>query len=118
MLSASSADSERKRNDWSDILGILSEHEKRGTALTIEQIKKAFSDLYGDWNLLPESTRIFIENVMRNGSFENQYKEVIQHEQEANSLLTNFDQKYPGAINSSNADEIIGLLRKKQNQRF
>ena len=36
------------KSDLSDVLGILAEHEKRGTPITMEQIRKAVTDLYGD----------------------------------------------------------------------
>ena len=39
------------KSDLSDILGILSEHQKRGTPISMEQIRKAVSDLYGAWGI-------------------------------------------------------------------
>ncbi len=105
------------KNDLSDILGILSEHEKRNIPLSLETIKNAFTDLYGDWEQLSPQSSLYITNVMRNGNFSEQYKATIQGEQEANDLLTDFEAQYPGAANSANVDEILALLRKKNSEK-
>ena len=101
------------KNDLSDILGILAEHEKRRDPLTMIRIRNAFNDLYGDWEMLPESSRLFIENAMNSGHFEELYEETITEEQNNNDLLTNFEQAYPGTANISNVNEIISELRKR-----
>lgn len=101
------------KNDLSDILGILAEHEKRGIPLNLDQIKKAFIDLYGNWDLISDSSRTFVENILKNGNFEEQYKEVVREELDNNILLTEFENNYPGAVKTANADDIISLLRKK-----
>ena len=101
------------KNDLSDILGILAEHEKKGMPLTMDQIQKAYEDLYGDWDQLPENAGKFIENVMRNGHYEEYYSEIVSGENETNELLMQFENKYPGAVNGSNIDEILSSLRRK-----
>lgn len=102
------------KNDLSDILGILAEHEKRNAPLNMEQIRSAFTDLYGDWDQIPDNSRIFIENAMKNGSFTKQYAETIINEKETNRLLYGFEEKYPGSVNSANIDEILSMLRSKR----
>ena len=101
------------KNDLSDILGILAEHEKRNDPLTMNRIKNAYNDLYGDWDTLPDGSRVFIENVMRSGNFEKLYEETVSDEKKNNDLLTRFEQSYPGTANISNVNEIISELRKK-----
>ena len=77
----------------------------------MEQVRKAFEDLYGDWSLLSENARVFIEAAMENGNFAEQYAETMKDERETNRLLSNFEQQYPNTVNSSNVDEILSLLR-------
>ena len=101
------------KNDLSDILGILAEHEKRNDPLTMIRIRKAYNNLYGDWEMLSESSRHFIENAMQSGHFEDLYEETIADEQKNNDLLINFEQTYPGTANISNVNEIISELRKR-----
>lgn len=38
------------KNDLSDVIGILAEHQKRGTPLTLDRINTAVNDLYGGWD--------------------------------------------------------------------
>jgi hypothetical protein len=99
------------KNDLSDILGILAEHEKRNDPLNLEQIKEAFNDLYGSWDLISDNSRIFIENVMINGNFEDQYKKVVLEEHENDILLTNFELNYPNTVKTANVDDILSLIK-------
>ena len=101
------------KSDLSDILGILAEHEKRGTPISMEQIRRAVINLYGSWETLPESSQVFIENVMENGRFEELYEQVANGEKETKDLLVQFEQDYPGVTKASNVDEIAGNLQKK-----
>ena len=45
------------KNDLSDIIGILAEHDKRNQPITLELINKAVADLYGGWANFPEDSR-------------------------------------------------------------
>ena len=81
--------------------------------LTISQIRQAVSNLYGDWLALPKESQIFIESVMQNGQFQKLYAEILNNEQTARELLIHFHQDYPKAINASNADDILRLLKNK-----
>lgn len=102
------------KNDYSDILGILAEHEKKGNDITKSQIEKAVENLYGKWKLLPEASRIFIDNVMQNGEFEKMYAEVIANEKQAKQMLVSFENDYPGITNKDNVDHILENLRKRK----
>lgn len=102
------------KNDFSDVLGILAEHEKQGEPITIERIETAVKNLYGDWLSLPESSRKFIQDAMANGSFTELYAEVAAGERAARSELIEFEEKYPGAANERNINEIIASLKCKR----
>ena len=101
------------KSDLSDILGILAEHEKRGTPISMEQIRKAVFDLYGGWEKLPESSQAFIENVMEDGRFEELYEQTASGEKEVGALLVQFEQNYPNVVTGKNVNEIAGNLQKK-----
>lgn len=104
------------KNDLSDILGILAEHEKRHAPLSLDRIKKAYTDLYGAWEQISDKPRVFIEKAMENGNFEQQYAETRKDEQTADRLLTGFEHNYPGTVNSANVEDIISLLQRIKNQ--
>ena len=104
------------KNDLSDVLGILSEHEKRGTPITMEQIRKAVTNLYGSWNTLPESSREFIENAMKNGHFKTLYDQTVSNEKETKAHLIKFETQYPGILKNDNVEQITKKLQKKAEQ--
>lgn len=101
------------KSDLSDVLGVLAEHEKRGAPITMEQIRKAVTDLYGGWDALPESSKAFIENVMNDGRFEALYEQAADGEKEVGALLVQFGQDYPDVLTGKNADGIAENLQKK-----
>ena len=101
------------KSDLSDVLGILAEHEKTGNPITMEQIRKAVADLYGDWNSLSDSSQTFIRNVMMRGQFEKLYEQVAQGEKETKRLMIRFEKDYPGVMKSSNVNGIVMTLQKK-----
>ena len=101
------------KSDLSDILGVLAEHEKRGTPISMDQIRKAVIDLYGGWESLPETSQAFIENVMEDGRFEDLYEQTASGEKEVGALLVQFEQNYPNVVTGKNVNEIAGNLQKK-----
>ena len=104
------------KSDLSDVIGILFDHEKRGTPITLEQIRKAVDDLYGSWNALPEESQAFIENVMNSDQLAQLYEQTATGEKETKELLIQFEQEYPGITKESNVDAIAGTLQKKTNR--
>ena len=102
------------KNDLSDVLGILAEHEKREDPITMERIETAVRNLYGDWASLPENSRQFIKNAMGNGNFAELYAEVMESERETKSELIEFVGKYPKAANESNINEVIASLKRRK----
>ncbi len=101
------------KSDLSDVLGILAEHQRQGTPLSMERIQKAVADLYGDFAALPEPSRRFIINVMENGDFETLYAQIIRGEQETKDLLLEFEKNYPQTIRPENVDTIAENLQQK-----
>ena len=101
------------KSDLSDILGVLAEHEKRGMPISMKQIRKAVTDLYGGWESLPETSQAFIENVMEDGRFEELYEQTVSGEKEVGALLVQFEQNYPNVVTGKNVNEIAGNLQKK-----
>lgn len=104
------------KSDLSDVLGILAEHEKNGTPITLDRIRKAVSDLYGDWDSLPETSQNFITNAMQNGHFSELYAQTVKGEKETKNLLLHFEQDYPGLTKEANVNEIAENLRRKTNR--
>ncbi len=102
------------KNDRSDVLGILSEHKKADKPITMESIRKAVCDLYGDWSVLSEDARNFIENAMLDGRFDLLYDQVKDREQIIRGALISIEQQYPGTVKESNMEDIIQRLQDQQ----
>ena len=101
------------KKDLSDIIGILAEHEKRDTPLTMTDIDKAVINLYGSWDEIPANSKTFIEDTMKRGNYEQVYDIVSAEEKHSKELLVKFEQDYPGIVNTENVNDILRNLKKK-----
>lgn len=104
------------KNDLSDIIGILAEHEKQGSPITIEMVNKAVVDLYGGWEDFPPDSKSFIEDAMVNGNFDEIYTSVKTEEIESKDLLQEFEKDYPKVAKESNVNDIIANLKNRKKQ--
>ena len=86
------------KNDLSDVIGILAEHEKKGEPITFEKIETAVTNLYGAWDDFPEDSKPFIEDALKNGDFENIYKSVKKDEVESKDILIDFSGAIVGCL--------------------
>ena len=105
------------KNDLSDILGILAEHEKRECPITKEAISKAVNDLYGGWREIDEKSVVFINAVFDNQNFGEMYDAIRENEQNARSVLIAFRDKYPGVLDEKNIGSIIENAGKKSESK-
>lgn len=103
------------KNDLSDILGILAEHEKQGNPITLKQIDTAVQNLYGSWECIPDDSQIYIKNVLQNGNYEHFYHQVSEEEQLAKNILIDFELQYPRTLNTDNINNILKNLKARRN---
>lgn len=104
------------KNDLSDIIGILIEHEKSGTPITLEKVDKAVTDLYGSWDDFPSDSRNFIMQALKAENYEELYSSIILQEQSSRNALLKFNNDYPDVMNETNVNEILNILKKKKKQ--
>ncbi len=104
------------KNDLSDVIGILAEHEKRGMPISLEKIDLAVTNLYGSWEGFPEDSKPFIEDALKNGDFENVYTSVKNDEIESKDILIGFEKDYPTIAKESNINDILKALKAKRNK--
>ena len=103
------------KNDLSDIIGILAEHEKRGDGITVERIDKAVENLYGSWDGFPDGAREFITKTIHSGNYEGVYDLVRKNEKDAREQLIEFRENYPGVLKGENVNDVLqGLRARKQ----
>lgn len=101
------------RNDRSDIVGILAEHEKNGGKLTLERIEKAYEDLYGK-EPMSEDAHAFIAAFIGSPNLDKAYQELFKTEGETLELLSEFEKEHTGELNESNIEFIVTSLREKK----
>ena len=102
------------KKDMSDVVGILDEHDKRGNPISMEQIRTAVINLYGDWDMLPDISKEFIADVMRDGDYPELYSQALQNEEGSKDLLVHFQERYPGVTTQDNVNDILRTLKQKQ----
>lgn len=100
--------------DRSDIIGILSEQQKRGDPLTIDRIKKAVEDFYGSYDSITKEMRDFVEQAVSNGGYEEIYERVRQLETENKAILLDYQDIKPGIVTNDNANDIIESLKRRK----
>ena len=104
----------RYKNDLSDIIGILYEHQKRGMPLSMEDISHAVIQLYGGWDDISEDIRTFINNAVKADDYKKIYAESVAEERQERDTLIGFEKDYPGKATESNIEDILAMLKKKK----
>lgn len=102
------------KNDLSDIIGILAEHEHRNEPITLEAIDMAVNKLYNGWDNIPADSKTFIENAINNKEYQQIYEIIKNEEKIAKDTLIQFEQEYPNVANQSNVNDILKTLKSKQ----
>lgn len=104
------------KNDLSDIIGILAEHEKAAAPITMAAIDKAVRKLYGGWTDFPSDSKTFIEDAVSAGDFEKIYAALRKDELLSRDMLISFEKAYPAVVTESNIDEILLALKTSKKE--
>ena len=102
------------KNDLSDIVGILWEHQKNSEPLFREAVEKAFGLLYGEDTVIPETSRILLDAVFTDGNYEALYQSTRENEFESKGLLLEFKREYSNTLKEENIDGIIEQMKRKR----
>ena len=101
------------KNDLSDVIGILKYHRDSGMPITLDQIKKAVIELYGDWSALPQSSVEFIEQTITKENYDDVFNQTRSDETANKTILQSFETDYPGVLTESNLDDILRRAAQK-----
>ena len=105
------------KNDLSDIIGILAEHEMRNSPISYEQIHQAVVNLYGSWADIPDHAKEFIQDALSNGNYNDIYASVSDEERRSKNILVDFQKEYPGVTTESNVNDILRTLKEKKSKQ-
>ena len=99
------------KNDLSDIVGILIEHQKNGIPITFEQIDKAIIKLYGNWAQIKEDVRNYVENLFLYENLYVAYNAIREEEKHSKTILTQFQEQYSDVLCEDNLQHILKQLK-------
>lgn len=100
------------KNDLSDIIGILREHQNNGKTLGREHIDRAVCSLYGNWKDIPDDSRSFIDSVLEHGDYEILFQQYQDTERQVREVLLDLPENDKSMLNENNIAEIIEKARK------
>ena len=102
------------KNDLSDIIGILAEHQKRGTPLALGKIQNAVCQLYGDWNAVSLEAQTFLDRALAHEDLAALYQSCRQAETESKTILQPFESRYPGVLEEASVEEVLRRAKQKK----
>ncbi len=106
------------KNDLSDVVGILAEHEQNGNPIGYEQIDTAVKNLYGGWEAFSQDAISFLQDVLKDNRYLTIYDSIRQSEMQAKEILLDFQQAYPGVMKEDNVDSILENKAKTGSKTF
>ena len=83
------------KNDLSDIVGIIGEHQRKGSPLTFEQIDHAVRELYGSWDRISADTVDLVKSALDMPDASILYEKYRTSESEAEAILLDFQENQP-----------------------
>lgn len=101
------------KNDFSDIIGILCEHEKNGNPINLDDIVQAVEKLYSSWENLSKDSQNFILDAMKDKKYLDIHSKIREDEVQNKSIMIDFDEKYPNTLNESNLEDILKALKQR-----
>ena len=105
------------KNDLSDIIGIIAEHQQRQLPLTWEMVERAMLELYGSWERVAPETVQLVRNALTLPDAGVLYDKYRVEELATKDFLTDFEQKYPKVANQDNIASILAQAKKKRTQQ-
>jgi hypothetical protein len=102
------------KNDLSDVIGILLEHQKNGKPIDKAKIDLAVRDFYGGWDNVPEDSKKFIAGVIQNGDYETLYQKCQSEEMTNRATLLEVEKRCPGIANEDDIEKILNAARARK----
>lgn len=107
------------KHDLSDVIGIIAGEKEKGNNITLEKIKLAVKNLYDDYEKIPETSRVFIENILNriDSGDETVYDEFVNREKKNKETLLDFERKYPNVPTGDNLADVLFAAEKKKSEQ-
>lgn len=109
------------KHDLSDVIGIIAGEKEKGNNITLEKIKRAVENLYDDYGKIPETSRAFIEDILKRMDLDSGdkflYDEFVNREKKNKETLLDFERKYPNVLTGDNLADILSTAEKKKSEQ-
>ena len=105
------------KNDLSDIVGIIGEHQRRNTPLTFDMIDCAVQELYGSWERISEDTKALVKAALENPNASELYRQYRASEVEAEAILLDFQQEHPNQVRETDIASVLEVARAKKKKQ-
>ncbi|MCD8076889.1 MAG: DUF6036 family nucleotidyltransferase [Lachnospiraceae bacterium] len=101
------------KNDLSDVVGILSEHEAMGKSIGYDQIDLAVKNLYGSWEGFSDDSVSFIHHVLEEKDYRGMYEQIREGEKKAREILIESQDASSHALREDDIDRILAHQTKQ-----
>ena len=103
------------KNDLSDIVGIIGEHQRKGSPLTFEQIDHAVRELYGSWDRISADTVDLVKSALDMPDASILYEKYRTSESEAEAILLDFQENQPDQVRETDIASVLEMAKAKKN---
>lgn len=105
------------RNDLSDVVGIIIEHNATGKPINFKQIDKAVCNLYGSWDDISDELRKFVVSVLEQPDYTKLYEQYRKSEKQSKDILLEFKREHPDTLKEDDINVILKKARQKKQSR-
>ena len=103
----------RYKNDLSDIVGILWEHQQRGTSIERGAIDRAVVELYGESALITTSSATLLDEAFSIDNYETLFQNTRESEQHARQILLDYEHDQGERLTENDIEDILHRARSK-----
>ena len=104
------------KNDLSDIVGIIGEHQRKNAPLTFDRIDRAVRELYGSWDRISADTIDLVKSTLNTPDASALYERCRASESEAETILLNFQERQPDQVRETDIATVLAMAKAKKNK--
>ena len=96
----------------SDIIGIVKEQQELQQDISYETIEKAYHELYGEDDRIPEKMKIFLQDIFKEPDLEELFYSTKEEEYKNKQAVLKAEEQYGDVINDENIQLFIEHFTK------
>ena len=100
------------KHDLSDIIGIVKEQQELQQDISYETIEKAYHELYGEDDRIPENMKMFLQDIFKEPDLEELFYSTKEEEYKNKQTVLKAEEQYGDVINDENIQSFIEHFTK------